>query len=305
MLKAFILKDENGNEVIAPINEVLYGTKFDSILRYPKSYLRFVADERPWDGKPHVTDLINGPRYVFLKHTTDYSINPSSAAYRVMGINAHARLESNDEENEISLENEDVVGRSDVIEDNPDGTNTITDYKIVGSYKVALALGIYTESVPSLDENGNPIVIKSGAKKGLVKTHKEIRVDPKRADIKDWTRQLNIYRMLANQQGYNVTKLQIFVIVRDANTITSINRGVLNETYLIPLPVFSDRVVNDFVKQRSGELMEAFEKNETPRICNAEESWNGRRCKDFCEVAGACQQCGGPFVAEQEDSDEE
>ena len=290
MLKWFLLKD--GDETVkALVSDVMEG-KYDSILKFPKSYLSMVSDERPWKGKPHVTDLLNGPRMVFLKHTTDYAIDPGKSSFRVLGIQAHSKFENYSEFGEVDLGDENVIGRTDLLEDNGDGTFTVTDYKVVGSYKVAQAIGIYKERVDVLDDNGNQVVFKSGAKVGQVKTKLELRFDPLKADKKDWTRQLNIYRMLIQKQLHlKVTKLQIFAVVRDGGTIAAFTRGLKDNTYLVPIDIFEESVVNGFVEEHSKELLDAFETGK-PRICTAEECWDGKRCREYCEVADACEAMG-------------
>jgi hypothetical protein len=296
MLKWFKLKDSDGELHDYPVDEVLAG-KHDSILRFPKSYLAMVADERPWEGKPHVTDLLNGPRYVFLKATTDYATSPEGAAFRVMGIQAHKKLEGLGETSELHLENDDVIGRSDLLESNGDGTWTLTDYKVVGSYKVGLAIGIYTEREEIIGPDGTAEIFKSGDRKGQVKSHNVLKCDPSKADTKDWTRQLNIYRYLAEKEcNIRVTKLQIFVIVRDGNTIAARSRGVMDETYLVPIKIFQDDKVQSFISERSQELMDAFKPGAIPRACNKEEAWDGRRCMGYCDVSKACAAMGCEWI---------
>lgn len=288
MLKWFrIHKNENEFDLI-DVKEALEGKVQTP---YPLSYLKLISDERAWDGKPHVTDLLNGPRMLYLKQRVDYAIDPDEAAFRVFGVNAHSNLETYGDNAEIAVENDEVIGRSDILEENPDKTYTMTDYKAVGSFKVALGLGIVGVDEPTLDDNGNPIYYKSGEKAGKMRTHKVYKMLPEEADTRDWTRQLNIYRRLAQKQlGIVISKLQIFAIVRDGNTIAARSRGVMKGTYLIPIRIFADDVVDAFISKRSLELRTAMAGNEMPRICNDEESWEGRRCKGFCPVSEACMK---------------
>lgn len=296
-LKHFRFKAYIGDEeriVLVPVADALEGKFPDGVKsRFPKSFLEMASEDRPWSGKPHVTDLIAGPRYVWLKHTTDYSIDPNEAVYRVLGIQAHKKLEGIGETSEVDLVGDDVVGRSDLIEPNGDGTYTITDYKVVGSYKVAKALGIYSESVPVLDDSGKPVMFKTGQRAGLPKTKKQVMVDPKKADRKDWIRQLNVYRYLAMKSlGIIISNIQIFAIVRDGGTVAAISRGVTEPTYLFALPIFTEETVETFIKERSAAITDAMNGGVTPRVCDASESWEGNKCKRYCEVSARCRELG-------------
>lgn len=310
-LTHFKFKAIRGDEevtVLVPVADAIKGEFPPDVKnRFPKSFLEMAADERPWDGKPHVTDLIAGARYVWLKHTTDFSIAPDDSVFRVLGIQAHKKLEGVGETSEIALVSDDVVGRSDLIEPNGDGTYTITDYKVVGSFKVAKALGIYSESVPVLDDAGKPVMFKTGPRAGLPKTKKQTFVDPKKADRKDWIRQLNIYRYLAQKSlGIIVTNIQIFAIVRDGGTVAAISRGVTEPTYLFALPLFTEETVEAFIKKRSIALMDAMEGRVIPPPCDNEESWGGEKCKRYCEVSARCKELGCPWLeaSEEEESEE-
>lgn len=294
MLKWFLRKNGDVVEKI-PLADVFSGKV---VLPFPMSYLKMAADDRPWEGKPHVTDLLNGPRMLYLKSTTDYGVDPADAAFRVLGVASHKKLEGLGDTSEIELEDDDVVGRSDVLDENPDGTYTITDYKVVGSFKITQALGLISVDEPVRDANGELTYFKSGDRKGQMKTHKVQHLVPEKADTKEWSRQLNIYRYLAEKQlGIQITKLQIFAIVRDGNTIAATSRGVVESTYLIPIKLFAKDVVEEFIKTRSEEIKQAFKTKTIPRVCDEDESWSGRRCRDYCPVAEACAAAGCKWLS--------
>lgn len=298
MIKWFKVK-KGEDWVFYDVKDVFAGKHLDD-LPFPMSYLKMIADERPWTGKPHVTDLINGPRLTYLKSVADYAVDPDDGSFRVMGIQAHKKLDGIGDTSEILLEDDDVIGRTDLLEENGNGTYTLTDYKISGSYKVAKALGIYKKSVEVLDKDGKPVIYKSGEKEGQVRTRQQIFFDPAKADTKDWSRQLNVYKYLIEKQlDIVVTKLQIFIIVRDGNTVNSSNNGVDRQTYLVPIKIYPADKVQEWIKKRSEELMAAFTTH-NPRECDAEESWEGRRCKDFCEVRSVCEAMGCSWLKRPE-----
>ena len=295
----------DGNKV--PVEDVLSG-KVNT--RFPKAYLELAADFRKWDGKPHVTDLLNGFRLMWLKHNTMYSVDPDDAAYRVLGVQAHAKLEEfqgQGETAELGLETDEIQGRTDLI-CTINGIESITDYKVVGSYKIQQALGLYYDVEPVMNPDGTPYCFKSGARKGQPKTRRVLKKDPAKADIKDFARQLNIYRYLFwKMYGKVIDSLNIFAIVRDGGTKIALERGILQKTYTFPVPVVPFEKVEAFVTKRSQELREVMAATTAPALCSPDECWQGKRCKDFCEVSEACKALGdNPFLgaAEEEEEDE-
>lgn len=289
-----------------PVEDVLSG---NAKTRFPRAYLEMAADFRKWDGKPHVTDLLNGFRLTWLKNKADYAVDPDDAAYRVLGVQAHGKLEQYEGQGEVAelgLETDDLQGRTDLV-GVINGERAMTDYKVVGSYKIQQALGLYYEDEPVLNPDGSPYLFKSGARKGQPKTHKVLKKDPAKADIKDFARQLNIYRVLYKMMtGESIENLYIFAVVRDGGTRIAQERGVLQKTYTFPMPVVADEKVLAFIKKQSSALKEAMDLQTPPPVCSPEECWNGRRCKDFCEVSIACKALNdNPYLGAKEEEDEE
>ncbi len=98
----------------------------------------------------------------------------------------------------------------------------LSDYKTWGSFPVGKAIGLAMKPVP-LVENGAPVLLKSGPRKGQPKTvRKPVSVEP---DLKDVTLQLNNYRRMArvwlDSQGDKrpIKKLRVFAIVRDGGRV--------------------------------------------------------------------------------------
>jgi len=279
--------------------------------RYPLTFLAMASDFRAWDGKPHVTDLLNGDRLTWLKNRIDYSVDPDEASYRIFGTQSHSKLEAHEVPGviaELDLETDEVQGRTDLI-GVINGEEALIDYKVVGSYKIQQSFGIYYENENVVDGDGNPVLFKTGAKKGQQKTRKVLARDQSKIDIKDFTRQLNIYRLLYKKMyDKEINSLYIFAIVRDGGTQTAISRGVIQKTYTIPIPLASDSVVEAMIKRRSNELKNAMASETPPPVCGASECWDGRRCQGFCEVADACGALGdNPYLKqrpEEEDADE-
>ena len=172
------------------------------------------------------------------------------------------------------------------------GYYVLTDHKSSGSYKVAKWLGVVseTEEETLLDEDGKPILLKSGKNKGQPKTRQKrtIVTDPKKVEILAEELQINRYRIWFEQKGFPVSRMQIQAIPRDGNTYVATNRGITETLYLIPIRRIPNKEVLDFYEKLSDEVNEGF-KTGYVRECNDWEAWNNRRrCDKFCEVKDAC-----------------
>ena len=161
-----------------------------------------------------VTELLAGTMETFLKKTTDYAVDPINQMYALHGSAVHTLNENYTEGNMLSeerLHDEITSGKFDLfgqILDKED--NTLGDYKITSSYKLMKALGYYKIDVPTGE------VYKTGTKKGQPKTKKEWRTDGVK-HILDWAIQLNYYRILLEERGFKVNRMEIQALCRDFN----------------------------------------------------------------------------------------
>lgn len=279
----------------------------------PMNYIREMFNVREWDGLPHVTDLLKGTREAYLEYTRPYAQDVDQLAYSIMGKNTHAGLEGDG--SELEFRSETVQGRTDILEPIGGDRLRLTDIKNQGSYAVASALGIVQDREYVLDENGNRQIYKSGKKKGEYKTRNITVRDPSRADWGTIDAQLNIYRVVLNAlfhtdalpkhlkpyQGYTITELAVFFIVRDGGTIAALSRGVDRRTYYLSVPIHDDQLTWDFIWERSGKLRYAIQSDAMPEPCTAEEAWAGTKCKKYCPVAKWCVMNGdNPFINEED-----
>jgi hypothetical protein len=245
--------------------------------------------ERKWDGVPHITDLISGTMYNYLKITRDYAVSPDSRAFTLLGSAHHKLIEASAKfPAEVEVHYLGVQGRFDGIEPNDTGL-TIIDNKTWGSYKVAKALGIY-EAGKMPDPSGEKYQ-KSG-KWGAAGSPKMItrwEMDPRRADLTDEKIQLNFYRLGMVEQGFPITELKIQATVRDGGSITAYQRGVSKNLYLIDVPLVEDNIMVAFITRKKQQLMDALDLD-CVEICSPEERWDNRRCAEFCDVWSHCPQ---------------
>lgn len=256
------------------------------------SYLELVGFDREWQGVSP-SSAGNGPRYLYLKASIDYTIDPQDRAWAALGTSVHGKISIHKYNRHVlaeeSLSDEEMKGTADALEadEKKPGYYILTDLKVWGSYKVAKALGIIQTDKPVLDDNGNPVLLKSGKNKGKPKTTKESIVDPMKADLTSEILQLNRYRYFFNSYGFPISQMQIMAIPRDGNTYIAKSRGIDQNLYMIPVPFISDAEVLKFYRDLQSEIDQAFHTGWIRR-CNSWESWEGRRCQGYCEVKEAC-----------------
>lgn len=232
-----------------------------------------------------VTELLAGTMETFLKKTTDYAVDPINQMYALHGSAVHTLNENYTEGNMLSEErlyDEITSGKFDLfgqILDKED--NTLGDYKITSSYKLMKALGYYKIDVPTGE------VYKTGIKKGQPKTKKEWRTDGVK-HILDWAIQLNYYRILLEERGFKVNRMEIQALCRDFNLRVASERNITSPVYIIHINKISDIWIKRYMKTKAKRLNEALIKGQTSHICNSKERWNDRKCKDYCSVASFC-----------------
>jgi hypothetical protein len=266
----------------------------------PRTYIKSVISQRN-DTELHVTDLLNSARYNLLNKRVETIVDIDDAAWRILGTASHLALEQQGGNmSEVSVSHDfgigRLVGKIDLIEE-IDGGHRIIDYKVVGSYSVLGVFGMYQETEVELDENGKPILYKSGEKKGMERTRKVWRTDPGKRDIRKYARQLNIYAYLAKRcLGIEAKQLYNFFVIRDGKTEIARSRGIMRSTYMVEMPLAqgkgdetADDRIESFIKTKMAENMVAIA--DAP-ICSDEECWEGRRCNDFCPVALECSKLG-------------
>jgi hypothetical protein len=261
-------------------------------------FLNLIGFDRKWEGVSP-SSASNGPRMLYLKAVTDYIIDPQDRVWAAFGTSTHDKLNihyyTKNVLSEERLSDDQMKGIADCLEadEQKQGFFILTDYKTWGSYKVAKALGIISETIEEtvLDSDNKPVLLKSGPNKGKPKTKNrtEIIIDSSRADLRAEELQLNRYRIFFEQYGFPISRMQIQTIPRDGGTYVAKNRGIDKNLYIIPIKRSENKEVLNFYKILSDEVMEAF-KTGYIRKCNSWESWERRRCdRGYCEVIEACK----------------
>jgi len=245
--------------------------------------------------KPSTTELINGTRLSLLKLTINYTLDPQKQAFALLGTKHHEKLEDAEFLVEEKFEDENMTGVMDYWDEEEEA---LVDYKSSGSFKVAKALGIVCrkERDPSgaLYQKAGSYKVDGVAvkfKKGDPKMINVFEADPARIDMQDWILQLNRYRIFLEETGFTVKKMTIQATVRDGGLQVATQRGLDRNIYLIPVPRMQDEEVQTYFDTKTKALHEALRTGYAPK-CNSEETWNRKRCSEYCEVAKACQAMG-------------
>jgi len=269
-----------------------------------RPFLRLVGYDREWKGVSP-SSAGNGPRAIYLKATTDYIIDPNDRVWAAFGTSTNEKLSihayTHNVLSEEKLSDAEMTGIADCLEEdeNRPGYFVITDYKSWGSFKVAKAYGIGSETVedPVLDSENKPVLLKSGPNKGKAKTTKRqvITQDPTRIDLRGEELQINAYRLLFEKYGFPVSQMRIQVVSRDGGTYIAKGRGVDRNLYVIPIKRLVDKDVINFYRHLSDEVNIAFASGYA-RMCDYWESWGKRRCKGFCEVSEVCKTMNSTII---------
>ena len=157
-----------------------------------------------------------------------------------------------------------------------------------------------------VDVNG----IKISGKFDVFRLNKKILTDYKttsvwtvikQSRINEWKLQVNIYRWLLVQHGYDVDKLRIIALLRDWHKYESIKKRAYNEKYpiipivVIDLDMMDLNEVEEYVRRRAAlfKLCEPLGDDELP-VCSPKERWyneitnTNKRCLYYCDVKEFC-----------------
>lgn len=281
------------DKVEVPISECLVKCRLGQRCLTKPTLLKIAQSERPLSNTPSTTQMLNGPLQEFLKHTVGFSVDPQSRAYALLGTGHHEALSNLTFGGDVAEERfhgDGTSGQPDLLEpdeENP-GFHVLTDYKTYGSYRVMKIMGLVKKERRSTTE-----FYKTNSKygrKGEPKREVYFEADPEAVDMTAEQLQLNHYRILCEEKGYKVSRMQIQVTVRDGGLMTARQRGLHRLMYLIEIPILDNWEVMSFFEARRDELNHAFSTGEMPRLCNSWESWDKRKCQQFCDVARFCPQ---------------
>ena len=248
--------------------------------------LLYMSKQRDNDRPPSTTELISGSCQAYLQRTEDYYINPQGNAFSLAGTIHHNKLEdsaSSDMMAELSLEYEGITGIVDLYDSK---SKTLIDYKNTGSYKASQILGLQ-----STEEEHPTEVYKRGGRWGAKGSPKIIKVfyrDPATADFGDWGWQINFYRLMLEENGYDVNNMYLQMTIRDGGVHAAKSRGVYDNIYLVEVPYINNEVLKRKFLDKRDILISSLETKTVPTMCTPEETWDGRKCESYCPVREVC-----------------
>lgn len=244
-----------------------------------------ISKQREWTGKPSATQLLSGTREEFLKIKKEYTIDPQSAIFAIFGTGCHAFLEQFMENDKMIAEERlaDPTGTYTGQFDCYDGKRQILyDVKTYGSYKTMKSLGLTKRKEVIADRKGKPLKYKNGKLKYKTWFEKGVR------HLHDVAIQLNAYRIMVEHAGYPVKEMIVEVFTRDAGTYSARDRGIFTNMQLIKINKISDHWIQKYMLTKAKRLIEAIENDKLPPPCRNVETWEGRKCKDYCAVWRFC-----------------
>ena len=221
-----------------------------------------IGNKREWSGNPSTTQCLNPTRMEYLKIKHDYAVDPFDQAFALLGTRHHGRLEQVAKkieglESELKLKGE-VSGILDLLEPlNGGDTFRLIDYKTFGSYATAK----HIESKDTAEYDRRKLAL-----------------------------QLNNYRLLAQEIGFNVTELKVQITVRDGGTFSARNNKVDKNLYLLPVEILPDDEVKEYFLTKAFALCNALDRDKLPDYCGYEDTWANRRCKGYCETFRWCPE---------------
>lgn len=249
--------------------------------------LASVLEERPWTGKPSTTQLLTGVREIFLKITTEYSINPQDLVFALFGSAVHSRLESIDTPDALKeerLHDEFSSGCYDFFDKR---TGSLWDFKTYGSFKAAKVLGIRKNKIPiGTFKNGNT-------------KYRTFFTEDGHKDRLDLSIQLNDYRTKLESIGTKVSNMFCEIICRDGNTQVAKGRGIFKSTYIVKLNKISNRWIDKWKELKYKAIQSALSSGKLPPPCKPRERWSyydenkkrfvNTKCARYCVVWKSCE----------------
>jgi len=166
--------------------------------------------------------------------------------------------------------------------------------KSTGSYKVGQMLGLRAEQIEHPDGD---LYVKKTTRKGVVYQAGDVKMvdkwirDPELVDNWEYTMQQNRYRLFYEDAGFPVKRMFLQITVRDGGTQMAKQRGVLENMYLIELPIYEREEVMQYFNMKEEQLQHALKKKYCPK-CNNRENWDGRKCENWCNVSKFCEEMG-------------
>lgn len=215
-----------------------------------------------------VTDLTNPHQQVYLKRNNPVYVNPLDMVWMAFGSGVHAALELGYKR----IKNKDgyIAERGVTMDfDLPNGKITLSgrpDIVMMGESKIQDYKTSGWKSVP---------LLKRKLKDGWMGDDKFI--------------QPNVYRAVWYPE---IENLELVILSKDWTKWAAGKEGV-EKLEVIPVPVGPADEVIDWVKIRLSAYLEVEKNGGVGVKCYPADTWDGRRCAEYCQVNYLCPQYQG------------
>ena len=215
-----------------------------------------------WDGVPHVTSLITGAMEYWLKVNRGYAVEPESHMWMMLGQGFHSLMKD----------------QADLL-----GNPAEMSLKLLNKEGLKIAQGTIDYLELFWDEEADTLSYDLYDYKtwGSYSVSKAMGVQP---DLRSEELQLNAYRVMCEQLGLVIRYMRVQAVVRNLDH----RRGVSKKLYVFPVDRMDNDMVLSYFSIKSQIITLAIEDGKMPAVCTTEERWEGRKCKQYCEVAEHC-----------------
>ena len=214
----------------------------------------------------HVTELLNPPKIIILKRINTYAKAPESLAHTLFGRALHLVIvEARPVIKELGLEKE-------------------YTFEDENHFEVKIKTKYGTASI-----SGTPDLIVHSKKQ--IWDYKSAKIYEIRDLLEgNWEKckhkdQLNIYKVFGFPEA---KELYLEMYIKDYKQ--SMKKEGILPIMVFRVPIMDEDYVKEIVKTKVEYLL-SLEKNfQKVRDCRKDETWNGRRCKDYCDINQSCLQ---------------
>ena len=236
---------------------------------YPLPLLMSFAGDREIIPKMYsVTELVKPRQQVYYSRNFDYWVSPESQVWLTFGTGIHKAIEMGydriqnknnhiiEKRCEVSLQTPMGVAVLRGTPDHVDLTeNTLYDYKSSGSFQVKKLWQAVMDGATWLEE--------------------------------DYFIQLNVYRAFFYP---TISRLRLVCLVKDWTTRMT---GEMNRIEFVEVPVANVEDVKVWAIDRISTFMLDELNPGSIAKCGPKDTWDGRRCREYCNAADVCPQFKG------------
>lgn len=206
-----------------------------------------------------VTEIVRPLQMIYLQQTNDYEVDAMNNVQAMMGTAFHYYMES----------------QKTKLKDPDDYIMEQRYYKKIQGLVISGQADLYRKSNKVLWDYKTTSMYKVG--KALSGNTLE--------NSREWVIQTNCYRYMSNLE---CKKIMVLAIIKDFKK--SNNYGLFKPAVVIELPLIKSESVEKWLDNRVKKIKDVLDTGKFPP-CTDEDTWGGRRCKDWCDVNVFCKQC--------------